>query len=523
MHESRQTLCLYNGNIITMDPAVPQASWVIIDGHFISKVGTGIRPFDNLPYGTSYIDCLGRTVLPGFNDSHTHILSSVAHETAVDCSPSSVNSIEDIKTKLMDFSNLLPKGNWIRAAGYDEFHLEDARHPTRWDLDDAIPDYPVKLIHRSGHAMVLNSLAMDIAGITDDTVDPEGSVIERQHLTGTPTGLLFDMNNYINKVTPELSDEDISIGLGRYNALCLSYGLTSLNDASINNDLVKMDLLKGFKENGTLIPSINFMVGIDHLENFIRKGIKFGDGLDSFKIGSAKIVLSLTTGVLDPDKKELRSLIAYANRNGFQVAIPAVENRSIMEDVSALEDVGNNGVVNGFRNRIEHCSECTPDLVDRIIKNHIVVSTQPAFLYYNGQRYLAEVDERYKEFLYPIGSLIKSGVTLAYGSDSPVIPMNPMVGISAAVNRSSKSGDILQARERVSVFNAIKSYTIDSAYLSWQEKVRGSISKGKIADIILVDRNPLEIQVEDIINVKVLMTVVSGAVEWIDGKKFNIR
>ena len=98
-----------------------------------------------------------------------------------------------------------------------------------------------------------------------------------------------------------------------------------------------------------------------------------------------------------------------------------------------------------------------------------------------------------------------------------------MVGISAAVNRSSKSGDILQARERVSVFNAIKSYTIDSAYLSWQEKVRGSISKGKIADIILVDRNPLEIQVEDIINVKVLMTVVSGAVEWIDGKKFNIR
>ena len=161
--------------------------------------------------------------------------------------------------------------------------------------------------------------------------------------------------------------------------------------------------------------------------------------------------------------------------------------------------------------------------MDRIIKNHIVVSTQPAFLYYNGQRYLAEVDERYKEFLYPIGSLIKSGVTLAYGSDSPVIPMNPMVGISAAVNRSSKSGDILQARERVSVFNAIKSYTIDSAYLSWQEKVRGSISKGKIADIILVDRNPLEIQVEDIINVKVLMTVVSGAVEWIDGKKFNIR
>ena len=231
----------------------------------------------------------------------------------------------------------------------------------------------------------------------------------------------------------------------------------------------------------------------------------------------------MTTGVLYPDKKELRRLIAYANKNGFQVAIHAVENRSIMEAVSALEDAGNNGVVNGFRNRIEHCSECTPDLVDRIIKNHIVVSTQPAFLYYNGQRYLAEVDERYKEFLYPIGSLIKSGVTLAYGSDSPVIPMNPMVGISAAVNRSSKSGDILQARERVSVFNAIKSYTIDSAYLSWQEKVRGSISKGKIADIILVDRNPLEIQAEDIINVKVLMTVVSGAVEWIDGKTFNIR
>ena len=521
MDESRQTLCLYNCNIITMDPVVPQASWLTVNGKFISKIGTGMPPFDHLPYGTRYIDCLGGTALPGFNDSHTHILSSVARETAVDCSPFSVTSIEGIKTKLMDYSKLVPKGNWIKASGYDEFHLEDARHPTRWDLDDAIPDYPVKLIHRSGHAMVLNSLAMHIAGITDITIDPPGSFIERQHLTGTPTGLLFDMNEYINKVIPELSEEDISIGLGRYNKLCLSYGLTSLNDASVNNDLRKMDLLKGFKENGTLVPSINFMVGIDHLEDFLRKGIKFGDGLDSFRISSAKIVLSLTTGVLNPGKKELRDLIVYANRNGFQVAIHAVENESIMAAISALEDSGNNGVVNGFRNRIEHCSECTPDLIDRIIKNHIVVSTQPGFLYYNGQRYLSEVDQRYKEFLYPIGSLIKSGVTLAYGSDSPVIPMNPMVGISAAVNRLSKSGDILQPRERVSVLNAIKSYTIDSAYLSWQEKVRGSISEGKIADIILVDSNPLEIHPEEIINVQVLMTIAAGAVVWIDGKRFN--
>ena len=106
MHESRQTLCLYNGNIITMDPVVPQASWLTVNGKFISKVGTGMPPFDHLPYGTRYIDCLGKTVLPGFNDSHTHILSSVARETAVDCSPFSVTSIEGIKTKLMDFSKL---------------------------------------------------------------------------------------------------------------------------------------------------------------------------------------------------------------------------------------------------------------------------------------------------------------------------------------------------------------------------------------------------------------------------------
>ena len=131
------------------------------------------------------------------------------------------------------------------------------------------------------------------------------------------------------------------------------------------------------------------------------------------------------------------------------------------------------------------------------------------------------IRDRYNEFLYPIGCLIKSGVTLAYGSDSQVIPMNQMVGLSAAVNRLSKSGDILQPRERVSVLNAIKSYTIDSAYLSWQEKVRGSISEGKIADIILVDSNPLEIHPEEIINVQVLMTIVAGAVVWIDGKRFN--
>jgi predicted amidohydrolase YtcJ len=522
MHESHQTLCLYNANIITMNPLFPKASWLIMDRQFITKTGLGSPPFEDLSKKTVYIDCFGNTVLPGFNDSHTHILSSAAHELAVDCSPSSVKSIGDIKNKLLSYSNGLTKGDWIRATGYDEFYLEDARHPNRWDLDDAVPDYPVKLVHRSGHAMVLNSAAMHRVGITGITVDPDGGVIERQDMTGDPTGLLFDMNGYVNRIIPELSEEDLTRGLERFNELCLSFGLTSLQDASINNDLAKMKLLKDFKENGILVPSINFMIGMDHLEGFVKSGIKFGDESGGFIIGSAKVVLNFSTGVLHPNREELRKFIRYANRNGFQVAIHAVENRSIEEAINAFEFALNCEDNKHFRNRIEHCSECTPNLIGRIIKNKISVSTQPGFLYYNGQRYLSEVDKEYVDHIYPIRSLMKSGVTLAYGSDSPVINMDPMVGISAAVNRVSQFGEKLQSEERVSVLDAVKSYTVDSAYISWQEKIRGSIEKGKTGDIILLDRNILDVESEDIINVRVLMTIIAGRVVWCNRERFDI-
>jgi predicted amidohydrolase YtcJ len=495
---------------------MPRASWVAIGQGRILGVGTGEPPF-NSGVATRIIDCRGGTLIPGFNDAHCHVLATAASLLAVDCNPTAVLSIEDIKQVLRERSLQAPKETWLRGTGYNDFYLQEKRHPTRWDLDQAAPDHPVRLLHRSGHAMVLNSRALALAAIHPNTPDPPGGVIERQEGTGEPTGLLLEMNDYLDGVIPPLSRDEMERGIGQFNEQCLALGITSLQDATPGNDPERWEMFAGLKERGLLTPSLTLMAGAEHLPRFLENGFHFGYEAHGLRLGSAKIMVTMTTGSLQPSGDELGRLVREAHDSGFQVAIHAVEAEAVEEAIGAIGAIrlsGEGSVAGDLRHRIEHCSECPPHLVEKLARDGITVVTQPGFLYHSGERYLAQVPGDRLPWLYPMGSMKAAGVPLAAGSDAPVIPMNPLLGIYAAVTRKAESGEAVLPGEAMSVEDALRMYTLGSAYASFKEHVIGSVEEGKGADLVLLDRDPTAVAQEEIKDIRVLMTVAQGEVVW---------
>lgn len=506
------SLLLYNATVITMDTSNPRASWVYVEGSHVRFVGTGAPPRHLARVNTRLIDCQGMTLVPGFNDAHVHIFATASSSIGVDCSHQSVNSISDIGEKLMERAARTATGSWVKGFGYHEFNLLEKTHPTRWDLDEWVPHHPVRLRHTSGHAVVLNSKALELVGISKSTPDPVYGVIDRIEDTGEPTGLLLEMNQYIDGIIPPPSGYEIDKGLRDFNRNCIQMGITSLQDANPLNSFQDWRSLLSKITEKLIEPDVRMMVSISAIQEFIAEGLKFGDSINSLTLSSVKIIAGMTTGALYPHLEELRNQIRYAGENGFQVAIHGIEaevNAAIVRLIHETRDA-----FSTISNRIEHLAECPPELVSDLYEKKITVVTQPGFIYYMGDRYKEEVSKYRQEWLYRIGSLHRSGVNIGIGSDSPVIPMNPMNAIYGAVTRKTASGNTLNPTEAVSVENIIRMYTLGSAYAATEEKMKGCIKLGYKADLILLDSNPTTVEYELIKNIKNVMTIIAGEVLW---------
>ena len=217
-------------------------------------------------------------MLPGFIDAHCHLLAYAASLLSVDCSPAAVSSIADIQAAIRRRAESTPAGRWIRAVGYSEVDLAEGRHPTRWDLDAAAPDHPVRLIHRSGHACVLNSLALRLCGIDMATEEPAGGYLERDASSGEPSGLLLEMNELVERAVPPLAYEELAEGVRLASQRFLAAGVTSLVDASHTNGPAEWELMRRLRQEGHLAPRLTAMVGIEHLEDGRRWREAGGDG-----------------------------------------------------------------------------------------------------------------------------------------------------------------------------------------------------------------------------------------------------
>ena len=508
-------LILTNAKVITMSPDCPTAGLVAIRGNKIWLVGDSEKLGEVRGAKSKVIDCQGKTVVPGFNDAHCHLFGFIRKLGSIDLSPPSVRSIADIKAAVRQRARSIPAGNWLTASDYNEFYLAEKRHPNRRDLDEAAPEHPVVMFHRSLHACVLNSLALSMAGITRETPEPPGAVIDRELDSGEPSGRLFEMVSYIRqKVLPPLSDEELAEGMALANRHYLSMGITSLQEASVSNDYARWQTLQRFKDSGALKSRVSMMFGFEALSQFQDKGLAFGSGDEQLRLGGVKMMLNETTGKLQPPQEELNRQALSAQRAGFQLAIHCVEPGTVAAAIAALEYIAGQLSLAGRRHRLEHCSECPPELLQRLKKLKAMVVTQPPFIYYSGGRYIATIPPERQRWLYRIKSLLDAGLIVAGSSDSPVVPDNPLLGIYAAVTRRAASGQELLAEEAVSVQPALAMYTTSAAYASFEEDIKGAIAPGKLADMAILSADPIKSPLEQLKDIKVEMTIIDGKIAW---------
>lgn len=505
-------LVLHNANVLTMDTAKPRARLVAVrDGRILAAGGNSLLAEFKRP-DTRVANCRGKTVLPGFNDAHCHFFALAHNLLSVDCSPAAVKSIADIQSSIKRHAATLPHGTWITATGYDEFRLAEKRHPTRHDLDQSTRDHPVRLLHRTRMACVLNTAALALAGVSAETPDTPGGLIDRYD-TGEPNGILFHMNDWLEEVVPPLLQEELEHGVRQADQLNLACGITSFQDASISNDLRQWQMFRKLKEEKKLTGRVSVMPGFAALQEFIDSGLTSRQGDSGLRVGAVKLVVNEATGVLNPSQGELDKQVVHAARAGFQVAIHCIEANAVQSAVAALECCQAGGVAL-LRPRLEHCSVCPQPLVERMAAIGATVVSQPPFLYFNGDKYLSEVPPEEREWLYRFRSFAEKSLTVAGSSDSPVVGNNPLVGVYSAVTRKAQSGKSVLPEERVPASRALEMYTTAAAYASFDESEKGSITPGKLADMVVLSADPAQVPLDEIKDIKVDMTIVDGQVVY---------
>ena len=529
---------LTNANVLTSDEKRPQADFVAVKDGRIAYVGDASEKSRWQSRGTKVIDCNGQTVVPGFIDAHCHIFSFMRQLMSIDLSSPEIKSIADIQTAIARKVKYTPPGRWINATDYNEFYLAEKRHPTRWELDEVSPDNPVVVSHRSLHAAVLNSRALDLAGINTATPEPPGAYIERRIEDGEPDGLLVEMLGYLrDKIIPPVSQQELNLVAKEANQYYLSQGLTSLQDATFVNDYKRWQMYRRFHKEHKLDCRVTLMTGLERLPEFRINGLEFGSGDNNLRLGAVKLIPSMMTDrqraanaeytpdkekvgelvwdSLYPPESELVKAIIGLHKDGYQVAIHAVQEKLVEAVVGVYKKVQTE--VSDFalrRHRIEHCAECPPHLLARIKKLGLVIVTHPAYAYFSGDRYLATVAPSTIPFLYPLRAFKESGLVVAGASDSPVTPANPVMGIYGGVTRTTTTGQKMSPEQSISASDVLKMFTINAAYAAHEENIKGSITTGKLADFAVLSADPTTIPPEQIKDIRVTKTIIGGKVVW---------
>ncbi len=507
-------LILYNANTISMDPRYPDAGLIAVkDGRILAVARSdALKKYKDKQ--TRIIDCTGKTILPGFIDTHCHFRAFAESFLCLNLSPANqIRSIPDIQNQVRSLVKGLPERMWIKGKGYNEFYLTEQRHLNRHDLDQAAPNHPVKISHRTGHAHVLNSLALDLAGITINTPDPPEGIIERDLATGEPTGLLYEMGAYLSKQVPSFEKQELEKGVISANRQMLSTGITSIHDATSGNNHEIWKQLKDWVQQGILDCRVCMMLGARNMDEL--NTCDFSSPVNSrLSLHGVKIILDETSGQLHPSQHKLDRLVSAIDKSGMQVVIHAIEENAIESAIKAVAGAIAENPETKHRHRIEHCSVCPPELRKKIAALGIMVVTQPGFLFFSGDRYLATGPKHQLKHLYPIKSLLNNDIITAAGSDCPVIPPNPLYGIYAAVCRKTESGATVVPDERISPLEALRMYTTHAARAMGNEAVLGSITPGKLADLVVLSDNPLKVHADDIKNIEVEMTVINGEIAW---------
>lgn len=438
-------LIVRDARILTLDPFLPIASAMIVARGRVVWTGHDEPPGTLTPPGARVHPLPGKTVLPGFVDAHCHPLALGFHLFAVDCGPEKARSIPGILDQLREAAPSVSRRGWLDAVGYDERQIVEGRHPTKTDLDEAIPDRPVRLTHAGGHALVLNSVGLAAVGIGLETDEPPGGTIARDPRTGEPTGLLLEMNDYVAKRMPSHDEAALRSAARAASEALVSAGVTSVTDAGHRNTRARLDTYRHLRAGGVFAPKTTVMLAPG------EHGAGVGP-VDGVRPGLTKLMLTMSGGRIWPPPEKLSPLIHESMEEGAPgTAIHAVEREAVEAAVTAFEGIRRPVAVK----RVEHASECSLSLVRRMADAGIVVVTQPGFLESRGERYLRDPASVDQMMLYPVHSLLENGVTVAAGSDAPFGPWQPLTAMGAAVTRRSREGSVVGPEEAIGPLQAL--------------------------------------------------------------------
>ena len=523
-------LVLVNGKIWTVNDKQAEVEAVAVLGNRIAAIGSTEEIRKWVGANTKVIDLQGKRVTPGFNDSHVHFLDGGMGLASVQLRDA--RTPEEFRDRIRDFAAKLPKGRWILNGNWDHENWTPPALPTRRLIDAVTPDNPVFINRLDGHMCLANSLALKLAGVTRETPDPPGGTIVRD-AGGEPTGVLKDAAmNYVYKVIPSPSEEVMAEAIRAALAYAAENGVTSVQDMSASPEV--FGVYQKLLANGELTVRDYGHQPLSEWGRLARVGVRAWFGNDKLKIGGLKGFadgsLGSTTALffepyLDapktsglpsdemfPEGKMLNNILD-ADRAGLQVAVHAIGDKANKTILDVFAEVVKRNGARDRRLRIEHAQHLRPDEIKRFGPERVIASMQPYHAIDDGRWAENRIGPNRAKGTYAFRSLLDAGATLAFGSDWFVAPMEPLMGIYAAVTRRTLDGKRPQGwvpEQKITVAEAVRAFTMGSAYASGDEKVKGSIEVGKLADLVVLSADIFKIDPVEIEKAKVVMTIFDG-------------
>ena len=523
------TLVLTNGQIYTMDPTQPRATAVAIRDSHVLAVGSDGDMKRLLKPGGEMVDLSGRFVTPGLVDAHVHFQHFAISLQNIDLEGTATR--QAALDRVAAFAREHPGGGWLRGRGWVQDAWPDRAFPTAADLDTIIPDRPVYLSHKSGHAAWVNSLALNIAQVNETTADPPGGQIQRD-AAGRPTGVLFeDAMDLVARHIPRYTVDEIAAAMRRAQAYCWSVGLTGLHDFDGRDCFLALQRLH---EAGELGLRVVKNVPVYRLDSALGVGLRSGFGDDWLRIGSVKIFAdgalgsktaamiapyegeSGNVGIVVTDKEEMLEKARQASAGGLSLTVHAIGDRANHDVLDVYELLRKEEATRDgphLRHRIEHVQILHPGDLNRLAALDIIASMQPVHATSD-----MEMADRYwgdrARYSYAWRTMWDSGALVVFGSDSPVERIDPLPGIHAAVTRRRADGfpgeDGWRPQERLTLDETLHAFTQAAAITSGQAKSQGSISPGKLADLTIFERDLFAVPADELLSVGIAGTIVGG-------------
>lgn len=524
-----------NGKIWTVDRAQPEAEGVaVFDGKIVAVGSTSeIKKF--IGKGTKTVDLKHRRVLPGFIDNHTHFMSGGFQLQNVDLRYA--NDEKEFAAIIKQRAEERP-GKWITGGDWDHDLWKSGKLPAKEMIDAVTPNTPVMVNRYDGHMALANSYALRLAGITKATPDPAGGTIVRDPVTGEPTGLLKDeAMSAVYALIPAPSDDEMLVAARLALAEARKYGITSIQDMAYSNGQRDITTYVEMNRRGELTSRMNCVSYISDWRHLARSGIQSPFGDDMIQIGFLKAFVDGSLGSStalffepydsDPNTRGLPMDIVTDGR--LEQWATSADSARLQLRVHAIGDSANSLMLDIFaritkknpqwdrRFRLEHAQHIHPKDFRRFADLGVIASVQPYHAIDDGRWAIKRIGDKRCRTTYPFKSFLDNGVKMCFGSDWTVAPINPLLGIYAAVTRRTTDGanpNGWYPEQCITVKQAIECYTINNAFAAFEEKKKGSITVGKLADLVVLDQDILSIDPVAIEHVNVAMTVLGGKITY---------